>query len=234
MDPADVAYEKTVNSTQTSLPLGQGIRAKKSRCGPESTARSPENDPSSIGRGDPLPIRQVSYEYQHQSPPRCRFLGEGRYHRNCPIEDWPQRSLLARIFYEQNDEEEPEQKESINSDEAELWYVNTAPDRHWLRYLNAVQLYVSMRYEATSLKKTIFKDCYVIDRNINLMGLDWMDEFNLVQFPVENETCQTPALESTNSGNLVRGCNQCLYTAEIPHPSIQIQSPKPDSPRNQI
>ncbi|KAM3174083.1 hypothetical protein ACTXT7_011248 [Hymenolepis weldensis] len=45
---------------------------------------------------------------------------------------------------------------------------------------NAVQLYVSMRYEATFLEKTIFKECYVTDRNINLMGLDWIDELNLI------------------------------------------------------
>ncbi|KAM3179840.1 hypothetical protein ACTXT7_017490 [Hymenolepis weldensis] len=64
---------------------------KTSRRGPKSaagplTARS-ENDLSSIDRGDSLPIRQLSDEYQKQSLPRCRFYGELRYYRDCPIED---------------------------------------------------------------------------------------------------------------------------------------------------
>ncbi|KAM3172166.1 hypothetical protein ACTXT7_015111 [Hymenolepis weldensis] len=53
-------------------------------------------------------------------------------------------------------------------------------------------------------------------------------------FPGENETYQIPTLELTNAENLVRGCNQCLHVAEIPHPSIHIQSSKPDSPRIQL
>ncbi|KAM3175025.1 hypothetical protein ACTXT7_009357 [Hymenolepis weldensis] len=62
----------------------------------------------------------------------------------------------------------------------------------------------------------------------------WIDELNLTQFPEENETHQTSTLEPTNVENLVRGCNQCLHVAEIPHPSIHIQSPKPNSPRTQL
>ncbi|KAM3179841.1 hypothetical protein ACTXT7_017491 [Hymenolepis weldensis] len=54
----------------------------------------------------------------------------------------------------------------------------------------------------TFLEKTIFKECCVTDRNINLVGLDWVDELNLIQFPDENETCQTPTLEPTNEENL--------------------------------
>ncbi|VDL34161.1 unnamed protein product [Hymenolepis diminuta] len=91
-----------------------------------------------------------------------------------------------------------------------------------------------MRFEATFLEKTISKDFYVTDRNIDLMSLDWIDELNIIQFPGENETCQTPTLKPTNAENLVRGCNQCLHVAEIPHPSIHIRSPKPDSPRIQL
>ncbi|KAM3176961.1 hypothetical protein ACTXT7_005487 [Hymenolepis weldensis] len=75
---------------------------------------------------------------------------------------------------------------------------------------NAVQLYVSMRYEATFLEKTIFKDSHD-----------------------ENETHQTSTLQPTNAENLVRGCNQCRNVAKIPHPSIHIQSPKPGSPRTE-
>ncbi|KAM3187839.1 hypothetical protein ACTXT7_001435 [Hymenolepis weldensis] len=49
------------------------------------------------------------------------------------------------------------------------------------------------------------------------MGLDWIDELNLILFPDENETCQTPTLEPTNAENLVRGCNRCLpLTPEQP------------------
>ncbi|KAM3188340.1 hypothetical protein ACTXT7_000461 [Hymenolepis weldensis] len=99
---------------------------------------------------------------------------------------------------------------------------------------NAVQLYVSMRYETTFLEKTIFKECYVTDQDINLMGLDWIDELNLIQSPDKNETCQTSTLEPMNAENLVRGCNQCLHVAKIPHPSIHIQSSKLDSHRTQL
>ncbi|VDL19686.1 unnamed protein product [Hymenolepis diminuta] len=60
------------------------------------------------------------------------------------------------------------------------------------------------------------------------------DKPSLIQFPDENETCQTPTLEPTIVANLVRGCDQCLHVTEIPHPPIHIQSPKPDSPKSQL
>ncbi|VDL61390.1 unnamed protein product [Hymenolepis diminuta] len=82
----------------------------------------------------------------------------------------PQRRPLPKISYEQFNEAESEQQVSINSDETELWST-LAP------ISNAVLLYVSMRYETTFLEKTIFKECYVTDRSINLMGLD------LIQLP---------------------------------------------------
>ncbi|KAM3186631.1 hypothetical protein ACTXT7_003932 [Hymenolepis weldensis] len=91
-----------------------------------------------------------------------------------------------------------------------------------------------MRCEATFLEKTIFKKCYVTDGNISLMGLDWIDELNLIQFPDENETCRTLTFEPTNVENLEGGRKRCLHVAEIPHPSIRIQSPKPDSARTQV
>ncbi|VUZ47944.1 unnamed protein product [Hymenolepis diminuta] len=59
-----------------------------------------------------------------------------------------------------------------------------------------------MRCEAIFLKKAIFKECYFTIRNINLMDLDWIDEFNLIQLPDENETYQTPTPEPTNAKNL--------------------------------
>ncbi|KAM3184643.1 hypothetical protein ACTXT7_007952 [Hymenolepis weldensis] len=68
-----------------------------------------------------------------------------------------------------------------------------------------------MRCGATFLEKTIFKECYVTDRKINLVGLDWIDELNLIQLPDENETCQTPSLEPKNAENLVRGCRHNLH-----------------------
>ncbi|KAM3170991.1 hypothetical protein ACTXT7_017506 [Hymenolepis weldensis] len=73
-----------------------------------------------------------------------------------------------------------------------------------LQASNAERLYVSMRWQATPLEKTIYKECYVTDRNINLVGLDRIDEVNLIQFPNENDTCQTSTVEPTNAGNLVR------------------------------
>ncbi|VUZ55176.1 unnamed protein product [Hymenolepis diminuta] len=60
-----------------------------------------------------------------------------------------------------------------------------------------------------------------------------LNELDLIQFPDEDKTCQTPTLEGTNAENLVKGCNQCLHVTEIPHSSFNIQSPKPNSPRTQ-
>ncbi|VUZ48553.1 unnamed protein product [Hymenolepis diminuta] len=61
-----------------------------------------------------------------------------------------------------------------------------------------------------------------------------LTQISLIHFPNENEICQIPAFEPTNAENLVRECNQRLRVVEIPHPSIHIQSPKPDSPRTQL
>ncbi|VDL45942.1 unnamed protein product [Hymenolepis diminuta] len=74
---------------------------------------------------------------------------------------------------------------------------------------NAVRFYISMRRKAALLNTTIFKEYYVTQSKFNLVGVDWIDELNVIQFPDENETCQTPILEPTNAENLVRGCNQC-------------------------
>ncbi|KAM3173263.1 hypothetical protein ACTXT7_012848 [Hymenolepis weldensis] len=49
------------------------------------------------------------------------------------------------------------------------------------------------------------------------MGLDWINELNLIHFSDENEICQTPTLELTNAENLVRGCNQCQHVTKILH-----------------
>ncbi|KAM3180435.1 hypothetical protein ACTXT7_016285 [Hymenolepis weldensis] len=88
---------------------------------------------------------------------------------------------------------------------------------------NSVRLNISMRCQAKFLEKTIFMKCYVTDRNINLVGLEWIDELNPIHFPNENGAGQTLTLEPTNAEHLVRGCNQCLHIAKIPHPSIHIQ-----------
>ncbi|VUZ54647.1 unnamed protein product [Hymenolepis diminuta] len=87
-----------------------------------------------------------------------------------------------------------------------------------------------MRCNATFLEKTV----YVADRNINLKSLGWIDGLNNIQFPDENETCQTLTPEPTNVENLVRGCDQCSLVVKILHPSIHIQSLKPDFPRTQL
>lgn len=85
---------------------------------------------------------------------------------------------------------------------------------------DAVRLYGSMWCEAPFEEETISEVCYVRDRNSNLAGLDWIDELNLMEFPDENETYQTPILEPTSGMNLVRECNQYLHVAKIPHPTI--------------
>ncbi|VUZ54895.1 unnamed protein product, partial [Hymenolepis diminuta] len=36
------------------------------------------------------------------------------------------------------------------------------------------------------------------------------EQMESINFPDENEACQTPTLKPTNAENLVRGCNQCL------------------------
>lgn len=48
---------------------------------------------------------------------------------------------------------------------------------------DVVRLYGSMRCEVT-LQKTISMPHYVAYLNINLMGLDWIDELKLIHFPV--------------------------------------------------
>ncbi|KAM3179262.1 hypothetical protein ACTXT7_000935 [Hymenolepis weldensis] len=220
MDPVDLTCEKMITPCYAEIllrllsPSDREPDVKKSHCGLEFAA----GPLTASGRTPQYEI----IRHVKRSHSRCRFCEGRRYHRDCPIEYF---------------EAEPEHYESINSGEAELWHVNADHlcSRSTLALVsNAVQLYVSMRYEATFLEKTIFKECGVTDRNINLVGLDWIDEFNLIQFPDEKETCQTSTLEPTNAENLVRGCNQCLHVAEIPHPSIYIQSPKSDSPRTQL
>ncbi|VUZ49200.1 unnamed protein product [Hymenolepis diminuta] len=62
-----------------------------------------------------------------------------------------------------------------------------------------------MRCEAKFHEKATFKECYVTDRNINLMDLDRINELNLVQSPDENDICKTPTLEPSNAENLVTG-----------------------------
>ncbi|VDL58673.1 unnamed protein product [Hymenolepis diminuta] len=44
---------------------------------------------------------------------------------------------------------------------------------------------------ATNKKKSISKECCVEDRNINLVGLEYIDKLNTIQLPEENEICQT-------------------------------------------
>ncbi|VDL60794.1 unnamed protein product [Hymenolepis diminuta] len=66
-------------------------------------------------------------------------------------------------------------------------------------YGDDVQLYGSMRYEAKFLEKMIIKGCYVTDRNINLVSLDWIDDLNPIQFPDENETSRTSILEHSKA-----------------------------------
>ncbi|KAM3178382.1 hypothetical protein ACTXT7_002667 [Hymenolepis weldensis] len=55
----------------------------------------------------------------------------------------------------------------------------------------AMRLYVSMRCEATFLGKTISKECYIADRNINLVSLNWIDELNPTQFTDEKNLPDT-------------------------------------------
>ncbi|KAM3172578.1 hypothetical protein ACTXT7_014238 [Hymenolepis weldensis] len=117
------------------------------------------------------------------------------------IEAAPSKTSLPEF-----NEAEPEQQESINLDEAEprhaLMMYNLSSRSTLALISNAVRLYVSLRCQVIFLEKTIFKKCYATDRNVNLMGLDWIDELNLIQFPKENEICQIFALEPTNAENL--------------------------------
>ncbi|KAM3172936.1 hypothetical protein ACTXT7_013524 [Hymenolepis weldensis] len=88
---------------------------------------------------------------------------------------WSRRRLLPRIFYEEFNDVELG-KEGINSDELLVVSCHLNPNK-----------------------------CYLAGRSVNLVGLDWIDELNLIQFPDENETCQTPTLEPTNAENLLGG-----------------------------
>lgn len=62
--------------------------------------------------------------------------------------------------------------------------------------------------------KTISKEYYVTDQNINLIGLDWIDELNFIPFTDKNKTYLTLTLEPMNAENLIRGCNQCLHAVK--------------------
>ncbi|KAM3178553.1 hypothetical protein ACTXT7_002316 [Hymenolepis weldensis] len=129
---------------------------------------------------------------------------------------WSQRRLLPKIYEQFN--------------EAELWYVNAAPDRHWLRYLMLRDSTYQCDTRLHSWQRR-FSESAVLQIEILTY---WIDELNLIQFSDKNETCQTLTLEPNNAENLVRGCNQFLSIAELPYSSIHIQSPKPDSPRTQL
>ncbi|KAM3174193.1 hypothetical protein ACTXT7_011023 [Hymenolepis weldensis] len=57
-----------------------------------------------------------------------------------------------------------------------------------------------MRCGPSFLEKTIFKECYVTDRNINLMGPDWIDELNLIH-SVTPEQHLIPDVVQRSEGN---------------------------------
>ncbi|VUZ54263.1 unnamed protein product [Hymenolepis diminuta] len=71
-------------------------------------------------------------------------------------------------------------KKSVNSDETELWYTSNAYD-------DVARIYRSIQDEAIFLEETIFRECCVADRNVNLVDLDWIGEVNLEQFTDETE-----------------------------------------------
>ncbi|KAM3179232.1 hypothetical protein ACTXT7_000988 [Hymenolepis weldensis] len=54
---------------------------------------------------------------------------------------------------------------------------------------NAVQLSGVMKCEASFKGKTAATVCYVTDRDINLVGLDWIDMFNVLEPKVRSVTC---------------------------------------------
>ncbi|KAM3180234.1 hypothetical protein ACTXT7_016687 [Hymenolepis weldensis] len=67
---------KARNSMSRSLVTDPNLRLK-----------GPENNLPSIDRGDSLPIRQLSDEYQKQSLQICRFCRECHYHRDYSSEE---------------------------------------------------------------------------------------------------------------------------------------------------
>ncbi|VUZ39455.1 unnamed protein product [Hymenolepis diminuta] len=46
-----------------------------------------------------------------------------------------------------------------------------------------------MKCEATFKEKIAAIVCYVADRDINLLGLDWIDMFNVLEPKVQSATC---------------------------------------------
>ncbi|VDL62512.1 unnamed protein product [Hymenolepis diminuta] len=54
---------------------------------------------------------------------------------------------------------------------------------------DVVQLSRTMKCEATFKEKIAAIVCYVADRDINLLGLDWIDMFNVLEPKVQSATC---------------------------------------------
>ncbi|VUZ57330.1 unnamed protein product [Hymenolepis diminuta] len=54
---------------------------------------------------------------------------------------------------------------------------------------DAVQLSEAMKCEATFKAETATILCYAADRDINLLGLDWIDTFNILEPKIQSVTC---------------------------------------------
>ncbi|KAM3183125.1 hypothetical protein ACTXT7_010962 [Hymenolepis weldensis] len=239
MDPIDLTYEKTISELFSGV--GDYFSLFRRRYTRFSVARREDEDVYHyFSRRRPIQIPPSLFDKEPDTKKSYRGLEsaagghsqDADFAENVTIIEiallktslpglrrkWVQRWLLPRIFYDQFNEADPEQQESVNSDETELCF------RHHCRL-------PPIRFEATFQEKTIFKESYITDRNINFLGLDWIDELNFIQLPDQNEASQTPTLEHTNVENLVRCCN---HIAEIPLPSVPTQLPKPDSHRTQL
>ncbi|KAM3179139.1 hypothetical protein ACTXT7_001186 [Hymenolepis weldensis] len=93
-------------------------------------------------------------------------------------------TIIETAPYEDFNKTEPQQQEGINLDEAELMATlapispSSPPPPLSNAYVDAARPYKSMRCEAI-FQKMIFKECLFTDRNIKLVGLDWIGFRNL-------------------------------------------------------
>ncbi|VDL59330.1 unnamed protein product [Hymenolepis diminuta] len=109
--------------------LDKELDVKKSRCGPESapgpftTSVQPEEVGETHSPSYIYPTNIRSSHFQDANFAEKVVIIETVLSNTSLPElqrQWPQRKLLPRIFYEQFNEAEPEQQESIKSDKAKL------------------------------------------------------------------------------------------------------------------
>ncbi|KAM3171733.1 hypothetical protein ACTXT7_016014 [Hymenolepis weldensis] len=129
----------------------------------------------------PQPQTQQAYPYNPNHKPRCRFYDEIIL------------SLITSAKTAIRTNTRRDSARAVNGDHIQA--TREAPIR--LNIANAsgdaVQLSGTMKCEANFKGKTVATVCYVADRDISLLGLDWIDMFIVLEPKVQSVTCSTRA-----------------------------------------